>query len=543
MRTLELTEKKILLKFSYDPYLVEAIKQIPNRKWEAASKSWSFPIETDLTPIYGFAAEHKFDIPNEFRQIFIKRQELKRENFFNSNKAEIEKEKEFTIEGLKMQPYPYQLAGIEYLIKNNKAILGDEMGLGKSIQAIATIKHLGKRALITCPASLKYNWYAEIKKWTNMKVCVLDTSRNRTIINADIYIINYDILEKMSDIIEKLNIEVFVFDESQYLKNAKTKRVEAVKAMIKGKSYIYMLTGTIITNRTNELITPLTLLGKLDALGGYWYFASRYCGMTKSKFGIEMKGNTNSQELNKKIRELCYIRRNKKDVLKELPDKTRVVIEMTIDNPKDYSLAESDLVSYLSSKNSQTTANHLTKIEILKQLAAKGKLKQFIEWIEIFIESGEKLLVFAHHKEIIDILQKHFKCRKIDGSVPSEQRQAIVTDFQENESSKLLILSIKAAGVGLNLTAASNVAFIEQGWTPGEHEQCEDRVLRIGQKNAVTCYYFIDKETIDIDIYNIINDKRKVTTVINAGKEFEGTYNASVLEDLLKLFKTKKSKK
>ena len=237
-----------------------------------------------------------------------------------------------------------------------------------------------------------------------------------------------------------------------------------------------------------------------------------------------MSGATNLEGLNTQLRIHCMVRRNKEDVLKELPPKVRTDIIVDITNSKDYKLAEKDFITWLQQNyiesvaaqkaQSMSRAEELTQINLLRHIAAQGKIKAAMEWINNFMETGKKLVVFAYHKEIQHELYnqlQEYNPSHIFGSDDSKVRQQQVEKFQNDKTCKIMIASLKAAREGITLTAASNVLFIEQSWTPAEHQQAEDRCHRIGQNDSVNVYYLIAKDTIDSYMYDIIKSKLNIT--------------------------------
>lgn len=624
-------ENKLLtISFIYRPYLVNDVKAIRGRVYNPQLKSWTVNLnESNVDSIANFIIKYKFDITNEkileeeiknIRLIKLQKSTIQAENLIQS-KAEISN---FEVEGLKYELRPFQKVGIEYAIRNNNCIIGDDMGLGKTIQTIGIIQYLNKpKTIICCPDTLKYNWLKEINKWINKKAFIVfsdyrvednfncylnkfhwpigyikeytDGFYKNTeqgwrkikdevvnienqkevveefvnLLDFDIIIMGYNTLSKFYQIFEKMNFDILICDESHYLKNKKSTRTRSVLNLSKNINNKYLLTGTTVVNRPAEIISQLEILGRLNNFGGWWKFVNRYCDAKNAGFGLDLKGAKNLEELHIKLRENCYIRRNKKDVLKELPDKQRTIIEIKIDNEKEYSKAENDIIEYLKNEfidykkiqeleeqgkswneiqeeykqnierktQAALNAEHLVQINILKNLAIKGKLYAIKEWINDFLETDEKLIVFGIHTAIIKELAEYYKCGKIIGETKIEERQRLVDDFQENSNTKLLFLNVQAGGVGITLTSASSVCFIELGWTPGEHEQAEDRLHRIGQKDSVNCYYFLAKETIDYDIYDLIEEKRKITNAINKGEFVEGQVN--MLNELINKLKKK----
>lgn len=434
---------------------------------------------------------------------------------------------------------PFQEKGVAFIkAKGGRALIADEMGLGKTVQALAYIQEAQKwPVIIVCPASLKLNWKRETEKWIpNSFIQVLSGKKISRIV-GDIIIINYDILNEWTEVLQATKPQIIVTDEAHYYKSRTAKRTKAVKTLAKGVPHFIALTGTPIVNRPIEIFNALKII-KGSLFPNFMHFAQRYCGAKHNGYGWDFNGASNAQELHKILTSTIMIRRLKSEVLKELPAKTRSYIPMELDNWKDYKNAESDFINWVRfTKGNQAAlqasqAETLVRIEALKQLAVAGKMIEAVEWINDFLESGQKLVLFAVHKTVIDALMQSFsgKAVKIDGSVSQENRQLAVDQFQNNPSIQLFIGNIKAAGVGLTLTAASNVAFLELPWTPGDLTQAEDRCHRMGQKDAVNIHYLLAEGTIEEKIANLIDSKMKVLDAVLDGKE---TDSSSLLTELL----------
>jgi SWI/SNF-related matrix-associated actin-dependent regulator 1 of chromatin subfamily A len=234
------------------------------------------------------------------------------------------------------------------------------------------------------------------------------------------------------------------------------------------------------------------------------------------------------------------LRRKKADVLKDLPEKRRLVIPMPLDNAAEYGRADEELLRWIRENfgvgraNAAANAEALVRFGVLKQLAAKGKLSSAVEWIENALETNGKLVVFAVHHATIDYLREALAAWNpavVDGRVDTARRQEAVDRFQNDPECKVFLGNIKAAGVGLTLTAASTTVFVEMGWTPGEHDQAEDRVHRIGQEAAsVEAYYLVAENTIEEEIAGILDEKREVLNMVLDGEE---TPESSMLTVLL----------
>ena len=275
-------------------------------------------------------------------------------------------------------------------------------------------------------------------------------------------------------------------------------------------------------------------------------YARRYCNAYHNGFGWDFSGSANKEELHQKLTETIMIRRKKADVLPDLPSKLYSYIPMEICNTTEYKRAEADFIAFLAETKGKkaaekaSQAEHLVRIEALKQLAVQGKIKQAVQWIRDFLDNnGNKLVVFGVHKTVVDALMKEFKeeAVKVDGSVSATKRDEAVAAFQEDPNVKLFVGNIQAAGTGLTLTAASAVAFLELPWTPGESAQAEDRCHRIGQKDTVNVYYLLADNTIEMEIAQLLDEKKAVLNAVLDGKEVEET---QLLTELIKKYKERR---
>lgn len=448
---------------------------------------------------------------------------------------------------LKVQPYPYQLEGIEYGMNHRRLIIGDEPGLGKTLQSIGIVNAAcAFPCLVICPSSLKINWQREWHKFTDKSAIVLDNATRTTwgyLLSMGMHqvaITNYESLRKffvwdiktegtfkLKDVVFCPQINVFrsiIIDESHRVKDASAQQTIFTKGIAYGKEWCIMLSGTPVVNRPADLISQLSIMGRLNDFGGRSKFEKDFC--TESK---QEEPAVPLSVLSKKLYDSCMIRREKSKVLTQLPDKTRVELLLDIDNREEYMMAENDLRTYLREYKKSTDQEirrkmrmaALVKFMTLRQLATIGKISQAVEFISNFLSSGKKLIVFCALHELVDELKKRFPDSvTVTGRQSASQKQEAVDNFQNKEETKLIICSIKAAGVGLTLTAASDVAFLELPWTYADCCQCEDRAHRIGQKDNVTAYYLLGHNTIDSVVYSLINKKKTVASeIMNAEDE------------------------
>lgn len=440
--------------------------------------------------------------------------------------------------GLKIEPYPYQLQGIARGLQLKRFINGDDMGLGKTLEAIATINKANAfPCLVICPNVVKINWQREWAKFTDKKAMVLtDSVRTswpffwQTGMNQ-VFIVNYESLKKyfvrritksekwtLKDVEFHQTIKMFksvIIDESHKVKSTSTQQSKFCKGIASGKEYIILLTGTPVVNKPNDLVCQLGIMDRMIDFGGWKYFMSRYCSGPN--------GASNLKELNFMLWKNCFFRREKAKVLTQLPDKVRQVMTCDITNRKEYQDAERDLINYLKKYKEaddekiqkSLKGEVMVKIGILKDITARGKLKEVVEFVKDFRENGKKIILFCNLHEIVDRLLAAFPSAVcVTGRQNMEEKQASVDAFQKNPKTDIIICSIKAASAGITLTAASDVAFIELPWTYADCDQAESRAHRIGQKDSVNCYYLLGRQTIDQKLYRIIEEKKHISNAI-----------------------------
>lgn len=444
---------------------------------------------------------------------------------------------------LRVEPYPYQHEGIMYGLQHKRLIIGDEPGLGKTLQSIGIVDTAGAYpCLVICPSSLKINWQREFEKFTDKSALVLDNSVRTTwpyLLKMGMHhvaIVNYESLRKyfvwdikggksfrLKDVVFCPQIRMFrsvIIDESHRVKDPSAQQTIFTKGLSVGKEWIILLSGTPVVNRPEDLVSQLSIMGRLQDFGGATQFKADYCTDPKDK---DAEPAVPLSVLSRRLYDTCMIRREKAKVLPQLPDKTRVDLYVDVSNQDEYRLAAADLAEYLRQYTECTDweirrkmrMEALVRFMTLRQLATLGKVAQAVDFIRTFLSSGKKLIVFCSLHEVVDALLKAFPgAVTVTGRDSAASKQASVDAFQGNPDTQLIICSIKAAGVGLTLTASSSVAFLELPWTFCDCCQCEDRAHRIGQKDNVTCYYLLAKGTIDSIVYKLIQDKKNVANQI-----------------------------
>jgi SNF2 family DNA or RNA helicase len=541
----EYENNQFVISFTYNPSLVSAVKQIPGRRFNSEKKNWIAPIESAIE-VSQFISNNGF-AANEATQEILRQHINKANAILEESKAvsaDIEIPKPDGLEYL-----PYQKAGIQFGLNRLNTLFGDQMGLGKTIEAIGVCNadENANSILIICPASLKINWQREFQKWDtkNRSVEIV----NGVFPKSQVVIVNYDILKKHRIAIREREWDILICDEVHYLKNSKALRTKEVFGCRKYQSQGHIepisakrklfLTGTPILNRPIEL---WTLVHALDAegIGKSWkYYVERYCDAYQDRFGWNTSGASNLEELQKRLRLSFMIRRLKEDVLTELPPKRRQIITFPSDSAL-LKVIEKEKQSYeelqeriqslrvqvelakaseqegvyesaVQALNGETQVL-FSEISKLRHETAVAKIPLMIEHLKDQLESTGKIVFFAHHHDVMDAIQGEFKdiSVKLSGKEDMEERQQAVDSFQNNPKIKLFIGSIKAAGVGITLTASNMVVFGELDWVPGNISQCEDRTHRIGQKESVLIQHLVVDDSLDAKMAQTLVNKQEI---------------------------------
>jgi len=515
---------------------VDAIINRFGARYDTFNKTWNvFPTTVKQIDDFVIAVQSKSDIIRFLGNYQAKLAKLKeliiadvaRGNEISSlsSQAELSSGEIRSPDGL--TPYPFQIVGVKFIeTVGGRALIADEMGLGKTVEALLYLyNHPDKLpAVIVVPSCVKINWYRETKKWLNIDendICIISgkspTSGMEVPLDKKVYILNYDIINGRFPELLVTGYKTSILDEAHYIKNNKAKRTKAVLELCKRAQSVICLTGTPITNRPIELWTIIEATRNTRVFGGFWEYAKHYCGAFESEYGWDMRGAIHLDELQRKLRESMMIRRLKADVLTQLPEKQRIIVPVAITNRSKYNTAIKNFKKWYKENTDKdlTKGEGLVKVEKLKQLAAEGKMKDLIEFITDTHDNHGKVIVFANHVKCQDALRDAFvadglNVKLVRSDMNDTERQQNIDEFNEAYDA-IIICSLKAAGVGINLQTASVVIFAELGWTAAEHIQAEDRAHRIGQTENVTAFYVISIDTIEEDIWNIIEHKQQIS--------------------------------
>lgn len=520
---------------------------IPGSLWFQAEEVWLVPAAQGVR-VQAWAQDRGVAVDGAARAAI-------REALLAVERAEASaaQDSDYNVPGLGIELYPYQRAGVRYVVEyaDGRCIIGDEPGLGKTAQALAALHVLGAfPAIVVVPASLKVNWLREVRTiLPGRSVEILRGTRPQLRLQwADVTIINYDILSAWQAVLPRPR--GVVADESHLISNPRIQRTRATLKLFgrvpeeQGTAKL-CLTGTAVNNRPSEVLSQVDAIGRLEQLGGAREAQRVY--------------KHNGAALNKRLRASGYVRRVKRDVWDDMPERcwADVVVEGDPRVMVEYRRAERDIVSYLAARAESAArasgaataeavraaweasiraeaARHLVAVSHLKRLAARAKMPAAREWVANFLESGSKLGVFAWHREVVDELAQEFGAVKIQGGQTESARQRAVDAFQGDDRVRVVCGQIRAAGLGLTLTAASNALVLEQAWTPGAMDQVLDRFHRRGQHGNVTGWLMLAEGTIDWDIRELVASKRRTVSETLDGYDRSGEETGgTVLQDLL----------
>jgi len=461
-------------------------------------------------------------------------------------------------------PYGYQLAGIEYALLRPRCVIADDMGLGKTLQAIGVCNATkATNILVVCPASLRFNWRNELGKFSfagepPAESVVLSKADIANIPGQKVVIISYDLMSSAAaqKVLRDREWDVVIADEAHYLKNRKAKRSKGLLGLpprakgdgprtpIAATRHLF-LTGTPVSNQPENFWNVLRFCAA-EHFGHWMNFAKKFCDARKVPFGSgwDTTGKSNLSELQNLVRGTCMVRRLKKQVLTQLPSKTRKIVglptpsevakeldALTMEHRiSDETLADlhrriveaeeaGDAAGFEEATGKLRSAAQVlfTETAAVRKRIGLAKVELAIEHITNALNGGGKIIVGAHHKDVISQLREgleQFSPAVVTGSTPPVDRQAAVERFQSDESCRVFLGNILAAGTGITLTAAPHVVIVEPDWVPANNLQFEDRAHRIGQSQPVMVEYLAMEGTIDIQILKA--NARKMDTIEQA---------------------------
>ena len=550
----------MLIQFPYNKELIEEIKNIPGRTYSPTDKGWIIPDQflimaaEMIRPYYPFVADTVRDYSTIFTPPSTTIDMTMAKDIDDLDERRSKKVVKEIKDRLQMpyDLYPYQEIAVAFLEERDKvskgALVGDQPGLGKTIEALSWLSLSPKRpVLVITQASIKRNWYREIEKWLPGSIIqILNQGKDTIDPDADFVIINYDLIWRkgIEEQLLKRKFPVVIYDEVTAIKEPSAKRTKTAKKIGRRAEFNIGLSGTPILNRPIEFYNILNLIDPKQ-FTSHFKFGMRYCNGHHNGFGYVFKGSSHINELREQIKPLM-IRRLKEDVLTELPAKSRrtIYIDMPGKYYQDYIAAENNLVETLqalpSGKVSQEYEDSrmwlLSKLNYLRHIVGLAKAEEAEEIIKNFVDAGEKLVVFAHHHDVMDLMDEYLTKDKVnhvkvDGRTELNNRQTAIDTFQDDPEC-MVFLASTAMGMGVTLTAASNALFVERQWTPGIEEQMEDRLHRIGQTNGVLVHYMQVEHSLDEKMDSLVENKRAVLNEVLDG-EINRDKGESIIHELL----------
>lgn len=440
-------------------------------------------------------------------------------------------------------PLAHQKEAIEKLTGSKRFILADDMGLGKTTSTIIAALETGaKKILIVCPASLKINWQREIENYSDRSVYISE-GKNFSI-EHDFVIVNYDILKNFYDLKDKDNslitqgnFDLIILDEAHYVSNGQAARTKLVNSFSKKCERVWLLTGTPMTNRPMNYFNLLSLI-ESPVSQNWMAYAIRYCQGYQFTAGTRkiwnVTGASNLEELRDRTSRQV-LRRLKTEVL-DLPEKIITPVYLRLKS-KLYEGLMGEYYDWYNKNPDESTSLtvQFSKLMKVRQVIAEEKIKDTIELAENILEQDKKVIIFTNFTETLNRIAEHFgkQAVKLDGSTPKPQRQYAVDQFQDNEKIKVFVGNVKAAGVGITLTAAEAVIINDLSFVPGDLAQAEDRAYRYGQKNSVSVYYPIFDNSIEAIIYDMVNQKKQnIGTVMGDNLDERGDFIGEIMNKI-----------
>jgi len=435
----------------------------------------------------------------------------------------------------------HQKEAVKTLCENKKYILADDLGLGKTTSAVvASLESQSKKILVICPASLKINWKREIENYSDKTISIVEGKKWE---DADYVIINYDILKNfhslekdVESIIRNSGFDLIIVDEAHAICNTQAQRTKLVNDIAKITDKVWLLTGTPVTSRPINYFNLLNLVD-CNVAQNWMAYVKRYCNGYQFRAGNRkiwnVSGASNLEELYERTKPFV-LRRLKNDVL-DLPEKIITPVYMRL-RSKEYEDVMGEYYEwYDKGGESNSLTMQFSKIAKVRQIIANEKVAQTIELCENILDQDKKVIIFCNFTDSLNAIYNHFKkvAVKLDGSTPKGERQDAVDKFQTDDKVKVFVGNIKAAGVGLTLTAAETVIMNDLSFLPSDHSQAEDRAYRYGQKNTVVVYYPLFENTIEGIIYDILDKKKRIiNTVMGDTMLFEGDALENILQSI-----------
>lgn len=521
--------------------MLSLVKSIPRRVFDSGTKKWYIPAtEENIESLVqsGWRASRKsavqespvqmfgsVPVPKKYAEYASKPEELPEGNPAKEQKQRIDAFLLDITRDLIPGLRSYQVDFVKFAaIRNGRVALSDGMGTGKTLQSLAWLCYNRSfPALIVVNAPTKLQWEKEYHKWISRvpgcpcRVQILSGTKTRRLDKSSSYIINWDILHYWQDELASTGFECLIGDEAQAIGNPDSKRALAFRHLSAVIPECIVMSGTPARSKPAQFWTMMSCV-EPQMFPNYKAYLWRYTNVKSTPWGISFDGARNVQELHSKLVSVM-LRRTKEEVMKDLPSKMLDVVPLEPDSEElnEYNSEEAEISNLEGIEARERLAN-------LTRTAYAVKKKSLLNWVKCFLESDEKLLLFAWHRDVVDNLYdelKEFCPAKIYGGVSLQQREAEKERFISDSSCRVMICNIQSGGTGIDgfQKVCCNVAFAEFASTSTDMEQAEDRLHRGGQERPVTVYYLIATGTIDEDMAEALDEKKKVLASVLDGKQ------------------------
>lgn len=505
--------------------VLAAVRNLPRRKYNAATKRWEVPATPEMLSwlsVAGFPAPVKPANPKtdaeKVPEVDPVAEQRKRIDAFTLDASAP------MIPGLR----PYQVDFLKFAsMRHGRVALGDDMGTGKTVQSLAWMVYANRfPALIVVNAPTKLQWQSAYYRWVGSvpgyhpRVSVLQGKTPYMLEPGVSYIINWDILSDWEDTLTEMGFKLLIGDEVQAIGNPSSRRSRTFMRLSKKIPDVIGMSGTPAMSKPAQFWPLLNIL-EPEKFKSQRSFLYRYCAPKHNGFSFQFNGASNVKELHGLLVS-CMLRRTKAEVMKDLPRKVMEVVPLEVDAQafQEYKMAEA--VAFTQDGSSEKEMRE--RIAGLLRTAYALKEKNLLQWVRDFLDSGRKLLLFAWHRDVVDLLFStlhDFHPAKIYGGMNQAEREDARRRFIEDGACRVMVANIQSGGVGIDgfQDVCSDVAFTEFSHTPNAHRQAEDRLHRSGQKSSVTSYYLVAPGTVDMDAVEVLDDRAKMLDGVLDGKE------------------------
>lgn len=501
--------------FPFDPATIAKIKQLPRARWSPENKEWRVPF-SEMGLYLARALIPELVLDEDLQRIASNLDQR-----FKDTAKIISKENGSILPGLPQFLLPYQRTGVEFLVRCENAILADDMGVGKTMQAIFYAT-LWQPRIVLCPASVKYFWRDEISRcFPSHSVQVISGTSDTTQQDAEWTILNYDILACYLDALLERQFGVLLADEAHHCRTLEAIRTKAFLSIATRVPRVVCISGTPLINRPLDLF-PLLVATKKLPLNAKHFFGLRYCGGHQEYVPIrggrgrkravwKYNGSSNTEELKHYLKSFM-IRRTRAEIRNDLPPMLRTILTVDLDNLDEYLLEKNEVLEWLNQEQAASYNTKLVRINALRMKSAIGKISMVNERLGDIKEAGEKAVVFSSFlKPLYALHNQNAESILFEGKMNERQRHEAVSRFQNDPDCHFAFCSLDAGGEGITLTAANHLFFLDLPWMPSKLAQGEARLQRHGQQRTVNVIYVLGKGTVDEVMARVLS--RKAATI------------------------------